>query len=230
MNRLKDIESLIAVPTLITVYLFALLQLGGLDDVVSGWFYDPALPGFPLQNDFWMRDVLHDDSRTVMIGVLLAVIATWGLGLVWSKFKPYRRAAGYLGISMLIGVLSVNLGKQISNTDCPWDLIPFGGDRPHILLFEAKPDDLPRGRCFPGGHSSSGFALFGLYFVSVMRGARRSWPWLLPGLIVGGTFSVAQWVRGAHFPSHDLISAYLCWMSALVCYIILIRRDKPDAT
>ncbi|MCB1738322.1 MAG: phosphatase PAP2 family protein [Gammaproteobacteria bacterium] len=230
MNRANDIRSLIVIPTLITLLLFALLQLGGLDDVVSGWFYDPARQGFPLQNNYWMRDVLHDDSRRVMIAVLLAVVATWVLGLIWPRLKPYRRAAGYLSVAMLIGVLSVNIGKQISNTDCPWDLTIFGGDRPHILLFESKSDDLPRGRCFPGGHSSSGFALFGLYFVAVMRGARRPWPWLLPAIIIGGTFSVAQWARGAHFPSHDLISAYLCWMSALICHMILVRQSQPDAT
>ncbi|MCP5143154.1 MAG: phosphatase PAP2 family protein [Gammaproteobacteria bacterium] len=221
--RARNIDILIMLPTLLTAYLFSVLQLTGIDDAISAWFYDPARHAFPLQNDFWLRDVLHDGGHDLMVSVLLGVFAIWLLSHLLKRLRPWRRTTAYLALSMTLGALSVSVGKQISNTDCPWDLSAYGGSLPHVLLFEDKPDDLPRGRCFPGGHSSSGFALFGLYFVAVMRGARRAWPWLLPALLVGGTFSVAQWIRGAHFPSHDLISAWLCWMAALLCHLLMTR-------
>jgi membrane-associated PAP2 superfamily phosphatase len=102
--------------------------------------------------------------------------------------------------------------------DCPWDLTRYGGSRPYFGLFDDKPDYLPRGRCFPGGHSSAGFALFGLYFAAIQLGLRRHRWYLLPALMVGGLFALDQWVRGAHFPSHDLTTAYICWMTTLVTY------------
>lgn len=42
-------------------------------------------------------------------------------------------------------------------------------------------------------------------------------------LVVGTLFGWAQMARGAHYPSHTLWSAWLCW---LVCVLgAAIRRD-----
>lgn len=215
-------------PSLAFFLLFPLLQTGGLDEWLSSQFYSRELAAFPLQNNFWTRDVLHHGGRSVMLGVLALIALLWLLAFRVAKLKPWKRDLGYLLLAILISVLLVNVGKRISNVDCPWDLEPFGGTRPHISLFAAKPADIPPGRCFPGGHSSGGFALFALYFVA----RRRKWKYpalsLAPGLLIGGTFSVAQWMRGAHFPSHDLTTAWLCWIIALLCSQLLFGMARPN--
>ena len=38
---------------------------------------------------------------------------------------------------------------------------------------------------------------------------------LIPGLVIGISFGLAQQLRGAHFLSHDVWSAAICWFGAL---------------
>ncbi|NJO12636.1 MAG: phosphatase PAP2 family protein [Gammaproteobacteria bacterium] len=109
--------------------------------------------------------------------------------------------------------------KSVTNVDCPWDLAAFNGTRPYVHIFGDRPDTLPPSRCFPGAHSSSGFALLCLYFA--FRERSRRWPGraVALGLCIGGVFSFAQQARGAHFLSHDLTSAFLAWFVALGVYV-----------
>lgn len=208
-------------PTLLYLYALSLLQFGGLDEWVVGHFFDPGAQGFPLKHAYWTEQVLHDGGRRMMLS--LAVLAALALVASWlsPRWQAWRPRLGYLLLVVLLSVAAVNLGKQFSNVDCPWDLASYGGERVHYGLFDAKPLDAPRGRCFPGGHSSSGFALLALYFVALSAGLRRPALMLLPGILLGSVFAVDQWVRGAHFPSHDLTTAYLCWGVAVLCLRLL---------
>ncbi len=213
-------------PSMAFVYLFVALQLGGADDFVARFFYDPVRRAFPLRHDFWTQQVLHDAGRKVMIGVALVVLAMWLLSLRLKSLQDWRRLFGYMVLSIVTSLVAVNLGKQLTNTDCPWDLTEYGGQRRHFELFQDKPNDLATGRCFPGGHSSGGFALFALFFVGRRRHYHRAWLTLAPAILVGGVFALDQWVRGAHFPSHDLTTAYLCWMVALGTYVWWFRHEE----
>jgi membrane-associated PAP2 superfamily phosphatase len=216
-------------PSIGFVYLLALLQLGGIDESVAGFFYDPVQRGFPLKHDFWTERVLHDGAQHLMIGLGLGLLLVWFASWRFSALVPWR---GYLSYGLLVILLSVgvaNVGKEITNVDCPWDLAEFGGSRLYAGLLADKPEGGLRGRCFPGGHSSAGFALFALFFVARGRAYGPSWLALMPALLVGGIFAVDQWSRGAHFPSHDLTSAYLCWMIALGAYAwVFDRRRSAD--
>jgi membrane-associated PAP2 superfamily phosphatase len=58
-------------------------------------------------------------------------------------------------------------------------------------------------------------SLLGLYFVARARRVRRPVVWLLPGLVLGGLYALGQHARGAHFLSHDLWAAAVCWIVAL---------------
>ena len=71
--------------------------------------------------------------------------------------------------------------RPLTNVDCPWDLVPFGGRFPYVELFADRPDCAPRiGRCFPAAHASSGYALLALYFVvsRATRDAGEAGPWI----------------------------------------------------
>ncbi|MGL4693355.1 MAG: phosphatase PAP2 family protein, partial [Stenotrophomonas maltophilia] len=84
-----------------------------------------------------------------------------------------------------------------------------------------RPAGMPRGVCFPGGHSSAGFAWVSLYFVALMM--RPAWRWrgLAVGLLAGGLFGVSQQLRGAHFLSHDLWTLATCWAVSLGLYLLI---------
>ena len=89
--------------------------------------------------------------------------------------------------------------------------------------------------CFPAGHAAGGYCLFALYFFARQYRLPMPSAWLLPGLVVSVAYGLAQELRGAHFLSHDVASAELCW---LVSYMVFHMgfaltgersRDKPHS-
>ena len=107
----------------------------------------------------------------------------------------------------------------------------FGGDRPYIALLADRPDELPRAQCFPGAHSSSGFAMICGYFVLRDRSRRRARMALAAGVLAGVAFSIGQEARGAHFLSHDLAAAAVVWFSQLLLYRrFLMNRGTAGET
>ena len=216
-------------PSLLFLCLLALLRWGGFDDFVMRLFFDAGSSRFPLKHAFWNERVLHDGGRALMVALGVALAVSWLASLFLRRLQRWRRPLGYLAAATLASVLLVSSLKQVSNLDCPWDLQDYGGSEPYYGLFDDRPDDLPRARCFPGGHSSSAFAWFGLYFLARSRRQRRAALMILPPLLVGTLFAAGQWMRGAHFPSHDLTTAYLCWMVAWTLQGLLYQQSPRCA-
>jgi membrane-associated PAP2 superfamily phosphatase len=121
--------------------------------------------------------------------------------------------------------LTVGALKETTNVDCPWDLQGFGGERPEIHWYQDRPDGLPRAACFPGAHSSSAFALFAFYFLLLTNHPQRARLVLGAVLLIGTAFSLAQQSRGAHFVSHDLVSALIAWLICFALYWKVLRHD-----
>jgi hypothetical protein len=68
------------------------------------------------------------------------------------------------------------------------------------------------GHCFPSGHAVAAFAFLPLYFQWRSERPRVAVALLAWVLGLGLLFGWAQLARGAHFPSHTLWSAWLCWV------------------
>ena len=73
------------------------------------------------------------------------------------------------------------------------------------------------------------FAFFGGYFLWREHDPRRARVWLAGG---GGwsawSSAAAQLLRGAHYPSHTLWSAWLCWtISAAAAHLPRLARLRP---
>lgn len=175
--------------------------------------------GFALQNNLWLRVVLHDGLRRAStLAYVLLILAIW-------KPRGFLRAATRRQrVEMLVGVtaslLVVSTIKHLSLTSCPWDLAQFGGVAHYVPHWIWGLDDGGPGRCFPSGHASAGFAFFPvalpLLFASSAstrkHGRTVFYTVLVSGLVCGG----AQILRGAHFPSHVLWTGLICWMVAVI--------------
>lgn len=110
----------------------------------------------------------------------------------------------------------------------PWDLLRYGGRQPFIGLFTLRPEGMPAQACFPAGHASAGYAWLCLYFFALLW--RPSWRWtgLWIGLGTGLVFGISQQLRGAHFLSHDIATALICWLLSLGLYVLIHRQlDRP---
>jgi membrane-associated PAP2 superfamily phosphatase len=205
--------------------------LTGLDSVLIARYYDTQTLIFPLKNDWFLENVMHLSLKYLMVGVGFLLLGLWLLGLPFRAYgktfqaklswlQNYHRQFIWLFVAMVVSTSAISVLKHFSEHACPWDLVLYGGTQPLIALFGSLPTGARAGHCFPGGHASGGFALMAFYF-----GFRDTLPKLAKiGLILGLLFGLvmgwSQMMRGAHFMSHNLWTAWIIWMILLVQYLL----------
>jgi membrane-associated PAP2 superfamily phosphatase len=213
-------------PLMAFAIVFFVLEVFALDPVIArAWYFDVHTmhwlgtgPG-----DWWARGLLHSSGRWFVRAVAALAIVAWALSFAFAWARDWRRPAGFAALAMVLSIGIVGGLKVITNVDCPWDLIGFGGHNPYVPLFADRPDMLARAQCFPGAHASSGFALMCFYFMWRDRAPRLARWALAFGIAVGAAFSIGQEARGAHFISHDLVSVAIVWSVQLALYCWILR-------
>lgn len=192
--------------TLLTLLLLLLWDASGLDMRAARLFGSAA--GFEGTHGFLLSRVMHDGGRLLawLLLALLMVAALRAGNAVPGRAARWR----WIGV-ILLCVVAVPALKRLSSTSCPWDLAVFGGAAQHLSHWRWGVPDGGAGHCFPSGHAVAAFAFIGQYFLWRDVNARRARAWLVAVLVAGAAFGLAQLARGAHFPSHTLWSAWLCW-------------------
>lgn len=173
--------------------------------------------GFALQHQWFVSGVLHSGGRA--LGWI--VFATLALGL-WRPLPGLRSLerrdlAGVL-LSALLCVALIDALKAQSLTSCPWSLAEFGGSARYVSHWALGLHDGGAGGCFPSGHASTAFAFLGLGVA--LRERRPRLARSVFGAIVasGALLGLAQTLRGAHYPSHTLWTAWLCLALSLALH------------
>lgn len=201
------------------------ISLFNLDIALARWaFFDAATLHWRGAGSWWANDLIHVAGRWLVRLIAAGALGLWIATYFRRQLVPYRRAAGFLALAIVLTVGIVGLLKTVTNVDCPWDLTLFGGKFPYEHLFADRPDGLRHAQCFPAAHASSGYSLMALYFVARERGLWLAQRGLLAGVAMGLTFGFAQQARGAHFLSHDLCSAVLAWLIPAALYSFAFRR------
>lgn len=216
-----------------TVGLFGLLCVfglnrSGLDVWTSAQFYDLVSSSFPLRDGYFYSEILHTRlkyvSTTIWLLMLLCslVFAAMNRLNVRSKFAPggwTQSAIKYILIASVTCAGLVAWLKSLSAHSCPWDLTAFGGSSGFFYLGSSLSDltlNMGPGKCFPSGHASVGWMWIGLLFVPSQS---KAMAWIKRAmLLLAFLVSVTQVVRGAHFPSHVLMTAVICWVSSALIY------------
>ena len=197
-------------------------DLSGLDLWLAGLFASPA--GFHLRDHWLLTKVLHDGARQAsglfLLALAIATVRPFG---TLRELDARRRV--WLLAAVAGGMILVSAFKRLNNTDCPWELASFGGTLKFVshwdwgVMAGSRP-----GHCFPAGHASAGFAWVAGWF-AWPPGHRASRRWLAAGLAAGLVLGLTQQVRGAHFMSHTLWTAWICWTWAWV-FSALIPGDS----
>lgn len=182
-------------------------DLSGLDLVVSRHYGTPS--GFPWRDAVLTRALLHDGGRALGWCVMAFMV---GRALWPADDANDRRQRWYwIGVSLLCLLLVPTL-KQLTTSSCPWDLAEFGGVAAYVPHWRLGVSDGGPGHCFPSGHAVAAFAFLPLYFDWRVQRPRLAQLCLGLVCITGALYGWAQMARGAHFVSHTLWSAWLCWV------------------
>ena len=187
---------------------------GRLDLTIARWFFDDARRVFPLTNDWLLKTVLHDDARTISIVAALTL-----LGITITSFvtphmralRAHREALLYTSIATVAAATVVGALKHFSSHACPWDLAMFGGSavyHPLLGVYAAAPNV---NGCFPAAHPLAGYAWLAVGFALYPFARRRAWQAWAAAFVLGTLFGGVQMMRGAHFLSHVLWSAWIVW-------------------
>ncbi|WP_369632356.1 MULTISPECIES: phosphatase PAP2 family protein [unclassified Variovorax] len=179
--------------------------------------------GFPWRENPFLVHVMHEGARNLswllVIGLFAAI--RWPVGVL-RRLDTGARVQ--LALTVLASVLAVSLIKHLSDTSCPWDLKEFGGVARYVSHWAWGQDDGGPGGCFPAGHASAAFAYLGGYFVLRRVAPRGAVVWLCVALAAGFVLGVAQQMRGAHYMSHTLWTAWVCWTVGFLIELVATRR------
>ena len=207
----------IALWTLAALLLLAGWDASGLDLPATRLLAGPL--GFPLQDNWFLTRVLH--QGVLPLSWLLAGWIT--LGVWWPTLGQQRLPADarlqWAGATWL-ALLVVDLMKVASTTSCPWDLAEFGGGAIHVSHWAWGTLDGGSGHCFPAGHASAGFVFVAGYFSWRKYSSAIARRWLIGALAAGTVLGLSQQLRGAHYPSHMLWTAWICWTTAWVVHAV----------
>ncbi|WP_175414807.1 phosphatase PAP2 family protein [Nibricoccus aquaticus] len=135
-----------------------------------------------------------------------------------------RRALLAVLLTLASGPALIGIGKAVTNIFCPSEISRYGGDVAYIRVFECYPPGqrpARRGRCFPAGHASGGFALLSL--AALARTRRGQLTGISIGLALGGIMGVYQMLKGAHYLSHTVITALASWLIFLLWHHLATR-------
>jgi len=193
---------------LASLVLIAAWEASGWDLALAGWF--GTVDGFPWRDTWWARDLLHNGERLLTAAALLFFALYATLSRVDSPGRSERLFWLTVTSACLVLIPAV---KHLSLSSCPWDISGFGGSATYVPHWVLGRLDGGPGHCFPSGHAVAAFAFFGLHFLWRNHDRARAGLALAGVLALGLLFGGTQMLRGAHFPSHVMWSAWLCWVT-----------------
>jgi len=139
----------------------------------------------------------------------------------WSWLQRFRMRV--VALSALIVPTVNGVLKQQSASHCPWDLQRYGGTEPYVRLFDYLPAGISPGNCMPAGHASSALWMVSLAVFFIPLRLRRAALVLAVFLGIGICVGWMQQLRGAHFLSHTLWSA---WIALFTVFVIVLSMDR----
>ena len=194
--------------------LLAVFEATDADMALQKWLFELGGGRFPWRSVEWVDTWLYARLKSALYLLPIVSALQW---LRWRKRKPeLARRWLYVAVAMSAAPLLVAGLKQLTNRPCPWDVVEFGGSVAHRSLLELA---APAGRsfaCFPGGHSSGGYALMAFAFAGGLPGARSRLlgptAFAIAALALGTLMGATRMLQGAHFLSHILWSAWFVWL------------------
>ena len=221
-----DLIRYLLVPTVAFVAAFLALTYSGLDHAIAGAIFDYLGGQWSLRNNAVLEVGFHQFGKYVSIIGWFACIFLFVHNRDEGFATPRQKALLLLIISIITTTTIASTLKGVTHMDCPWDLTLFGGGKVYVPLLERDLLNSSPGRCFPAGQASAGYAWIALYFAALLYKPELRREGLAIGLAFGMLLGAAQQIRGAHFLSHDLTTAWIAWTVAAITFVTLTKIEK----
>lgn len=192
--------------------------------------FDSGAGDFPWRHAWLAEQFSHVLLKRALVALALAciVLALWDVIRPgpWSALR--RLQLRIVAASAVLVPLIISCLKRASSSHCPWDIDRYGGTAPYVALFEAMPAGVAPGHCMPGGHAASALWLVALCVLFLPARPGRAAAAFVVLLAAGIGVGWLQQLRGAHFLSHTLWSA---WIACAVLFALLqgVRSGLPGA-
>ena len=193
--------------------LVAVAHYTPLDHALTVLFYDPGAAGFPLRHSAFWTVVMHSGLKYLSIALWLGLLLWWLLPARRQRAR-LRDAVGFTLLIAPLSALVVSLLRSLSEHSCPWELAVYGGSADYFRFFDSVPAVPGPGHCAPSGHASVGFVWMAAYIAARRVGPAAARAALALTLGLGILTGLTQVVRGAHFVSHVLLTAWVCYAVA----------------
>ena len=208
------------------VLILLLGQYTDLDLWLADLYFDPAIQRFPWDKTWFATTFMHGYVKNVLmwIGFILMAGALVDLAFPLRFLTPARRAALRISaLSAFFEPLMIYNLKRISALHCPWGVDRYAGHHPFLRLLDVIPADWSAGHCFPAGHASSAMWLSALAAFWLPRAPARARGIFALGILAGFTLGWVQQMRGQHFLSHTLWTAWLSSALIIALFAVFAR-------
>ncbi len=204
------------------IFLTAIILLFGLNDDIDVWvqnhFFNPQTCKWIIVRGErpWLDFVLYDGIKKLLIVAYSLLLITLVIGYKKQWVQKYRREILILVLSGIFVPTTIVALKTATNVPCPRDWQMYGGEYPHVGVFDSYPKDFcqkSRIRCWPAGHASFGFSLLAL--IVIARTRRQRYVALIISLGVAWSMGWYKILKGDHFLSHTIIAMVMGWFIIL---------------
>ncbi|MGY4533318.1 membrane-associated PAP2 superfamily phosphatase [Pseudomonas sp. TE3786] len=252
--RLRFYAYNLGIPLLLALLVFCLFDLTDIDRVISNALLDPSTGEFILRHSDLFETLTHKWPRVIpdwtgelaIIGALLSFVwprlvahqQTASVGfLERARLAPllrfttqHRRDLFFLIVAFALTTGVIHYLKAHTSVYCPVETTLYGGHELRKEWFEnftwlQKAGD---GRCWPGGHASSGFTMVALYFIARRYRWQHAKALLTAVLVLGMVFGTTRVLQGWHYMSHTFWAGIFVWLSTLLVALLFYGRTLLD--
>lgn len=222
-NFQKFILFCCAISVISVVILLYFFPVGGAIDLALIQPWMDQFGHFIYRDNHYLVQWNHKYLKNILILGYLSFLFLWLASFKVEKLKAYRWTYGYMFWVSILSTGLIGLLKSQSQHACPWNMTqatPTG----FVWDFTAQ-----NGHCFPGGHASTGFALLIGFFVYRLISKKYAYLFLFLGLALGFIMGWGQMMRGAHFLSHNLWTAWIIFSLNVVLYAVFYKKFQQHA-
>jgi membrane-associated PAP2 superfamily phosphatase len=215
------------------IAVFSFFEYSNADLAIQQYFYLPLEkiwilkdPHSIYQNIFYTG--IKIPIYIIGLGALMASVISWKKN-IWNDNRK-----GFLIVTLSLIILPLSIAdvfKKVTNVHCPYDILEFGGGIPYVKVLESYPVNTQsadgkwaKGKCWPAGHSSGGFALLSLYCL-FRKKKHKNFAFIF-AMSMGQIMGIFQVIRGHHFLSHHIITMFLALI--LVSLLNIFIKDFSD--